>query len=170
MGRPSIIVEVDQLERGMRNRNAICSSKLLAALQLNHGNGLIPITEPEPEPEPQPEPEPLAPAVIADLPIVLIATNKVEQIKRIVCKRYGISKANIETNCRKKGLVRPRQIAMYLARQCRTPQYSLPEIGRRFGGRDHTTVLHACRKIEYLIARDAELASQVAEIRAEIPV
>ena len=56
-------------------------------------------------------------------------------------------------------VVRPRQIAMYLAKTLTLR--SLPEIGRRFGGRDHTTVLHAVRKIEGLVGNDAVLAEEV---------
>jgi chromosomal replication initiator protein len=56
-------------------------------------------------------------------------------------------------------VVRPRQIAMYLAKTLTLR--SLPEIGRRFGGRDHTTVLHAVRKIEGLVGNDNMLAEEV---------
>ena len=56
-------------------------------------------------------------------------------------------------------IVRPRQIAMYLAKIL-TPR-SLPEIGRRFGGRDHTTVLHAVRKIEGMVSDDQKLAREI---------
>ena len=55
--------------------------------------------------------------------------------------------------------VRPRQVAMYLAKTLTLR--SLPEIGRRFGGRDHTTVLHAVRKIEALVAKDVSLSDEV---------
>jgi len=60
---------------------------------------------------------------------------------------------------RAREVARPRQIAMYLAKQL-TPR-SLPEIGRRFGGRDHTTVIHAVRQIEKLRMADAELDADV---------
>jgi chromosomal replication initiator protein len=56
-------------------------------------------------------------------------------------------------------VARPRQGAMYLAKQL--TQRSLPEIGRKFGGRDHTTVMHACRKIEELTQNDRALAEDV---------
>jgi chromosomal replication initiator protein len=56
-------------------------------------------------------------------------------------------------------VVRPRQIAMYLAKTLTLR--SLPEIGRRFGGRDHTTVLHAVRKIETLVGKDTTTADEV---------
>jgi chromosomal replication initiator protein len=73
---------------------------------------------------------------------------------------------------RARRVARPRQVAMYLSRKLTTR--SLPEIGRRFGGRDHTTVLHACRRIEALIGEDAlfrqevDFLSQMLQRRPEI--
>ena len=58
---------------------------------------------------------------------------------------------------------RPRQVAMYLAKQI--TQRSLPEIGRRFGNRDHTTVMHACSRVSELMGRDAALAEDVELLR-----
>jgi chromosomal replication initiator protein len=60
---------------------------------------------------------------------------------------------------RARAVARPRQVAMYLAKQLTTR--SLPEIGRRFGGRDHTTVMHAVRKVEELITQDAAFAEDL---------
>ncbi|MGZ9034359.1 MAG: helix-turn-helix domain-containing protein, partial [Rhodospirillales bacterium] len=57
----------------------------------------------------------------------------------------------------------PRQVAMYLAKQLTTR--SLPEIGRKFGGRDHTTVMHAVRKVEELCAQDASFAEDLELLR-----
>ena len=67
--------------------------------------------------------------------------------------------ADLLSSRRTANVVRPRQIAMYLAKML-TPR-SLPEIGRRFGGRDHTTVLHAVRKIEALVDGDKALAEEI---------
>ena len=63
-------------------------------------------------------------------------------------------------------MVRPRQVAMYLAKTLTLR--SLPEIGRRFGGRDHTTVLHAVRKIEGLVARDTALSEEVESLKRQL--
>jgi chromosomal replication initiator protein len=63
-------------------------------------------------------------------------------------------------------VVRPRQVAMYLAKTMTLR--SLPEIGRRFGGRDHTTVLHAVRKIEGLVGSDASLAEEVEILKRQL--
>ena len=84
---------------------------------------------------------------------------KIEDIQRIVSKHYNVSKADLLSARRTRTIVRPRQIAMYLAKVL-TPR-SLPEIGRRFGNRDHTTVLHAVRKIEDLARSDNSLAQEL---------
>ena len=84
---------------------------------------------------------------------------KIEDIQRIVAKHYNVSRADILSLRRTATVVKPRQVAMYLSKTL-TPR-SLPEIGRRFGGRDHTTVLHAVRKIEGLVGRDVTLAEEV---------
>ena len=84
---------------------------------------------------------------------------KIEEIQKLVASRYNVSRADILSERRTAAVVKPRQIAMYLAKAL-TPR-SLPEIGRRFGGRDHTTVLHAVRKIEKAISEDRSLHDEV---------
>jgi chromosomal replication initiator protein len=84
---------------------------------------------------------------------------KIEDIQRVVSKHYNVTKADLLSARRTRTIVRPRQIAMYLAKVM-TPR-SLPEIGRRFGNRDHTTVLHAVRKIEELAKADYALAQEL---------
>jgi chromosomal replication initiator protein len=84
---------------------------------------------------------------------------KIDDIQKLVASHYNISRADILSSRRTANVVRPRQIAMYLSKVLTLR--SLPEIGRRFGGRDHTTVLHAVRKIEELAARDKGLAEVI---------
>ena len=84
---------------------------------------------------------------------------KIEDIQRAVSKHYNVSKADLLSARRTRTIVRPRQIAMFLAKMM-TPR-SLPEIGRRFGNRDHTTVLHAVRKIDELAKNDTNLAQEI---------
>lgn len=84
---------------------------------------------------------------------------RIEEIQRIVARHYNVSKQDLLSSRRTRTIVKPRQVAMYLAKML-TPR-SLPEIGRRFGGRDHTTVLHAVRKIEDLVGADAKLAQEL---------
>ena len=80
----------------------------------------------------------------------------VDQIQKTVAEHYGLKQADLISERRARAVARPRQVAMWLAKQITTR--SLPDIGRRFGGRDHTTVLHAVRRIEQLRAEDAQLA------------
>ena len=84
---------------------------------------------------------------------------RIEDIQRIVARQFNVTKNDLLSSRRTRVIVRPRQIAMYLAKMM-TPR-SLPEIGRRFGGRDHTTVLHAVRKIEELSSKDQQMAHEV---------
>ncbi|WP_371328581.1 chromosomal replication initiator protein DnaA [Shinella sp. HZN7] len=84
---------------------------------------------------------------------------RIEDIQRVVAKHYNVSRQELVSNRRTRVIVKPRQIAMYLSKTL-TPR-SFPEIGRRFGGRDHTTVLHAVRKIEELIAGDTKLSHEI---------
>ena len=84
---------------------------------------------------------------------------KIEDIQKLVGNHYSVTRADILSSRRTANVVRPRQIAMYLSKIL-TPR-SLPEIGRRFGGRDHTTVLHAVRKIDALTAKDRALSEEI---------
>ena len=84
---------------------------------------------------------------------------KIEDIQKLVATHFNVSRADILSSRRTATVVRPRQIAMYLAKVLTLR--SLPEIGRRFGGRDHTTVLHAVRKIEGLSNKDGQLNEEL---------
>jgi chromosomal replication initiator protein len=84
---------------------------------------------------------------------------KIEDIQKLVANHYSVSRADILSSRRTAVVVKPRQVAMFLAKTL--TMRSLPEIGRRFGGRDHTTVLHAVRKIEALSANDATLRDEI---------
>ena len=84
---------------------------------------------------------------------------KIEDIQKLVANHYNVSRADILSSRRTATVVRPRQIAMYLSKALTLR--SLPEIGRRFGGRDHTTVLHAVRKIEALSGKESALAEEL---------
>jgi chromosomal replication initiator protein len=83
----------------------------------------------------------------------------IDEIQTRVSEHFRIRKAEMTSARRSREVARPRQVAMYLSKQL-TPR-SLPEIGRRFGGRDHTTVIHAVRQIEKLRAQDSELDADI---------
>lgn len=84
---------------------------------------------------------------------------KIDDILKVVGRHFNVPKADLLSPRRARSIVRPRQIGMYLAKTLTTR--SLPEIGRRFGGRDHSTVLHAVRKIEELMSEDEKLSREV---------
>ncbi|SPH23463.1 Chromosomal replication initiator protein DnaA [Defluviimonas aquaemixtae] len=83
----------------------------------------------------------------------------IEEIQRKVAEHYNIRLADMIGPKRVRTIARPRQVAMFLAKSLTTR--SLPEIGRRFGGRDHTTIMHGVRKIEELKATDSQLADDL---------
>jgi chromosomal replication initiator protein len=87
----------------------------------------------------------------------------IEDIQKRVAEHYGLRMADMLSARRARAVARPRQVAMYLTKQL-TPR-SLPEIGRKFGGRDHTTVMHAIRRIEELRATDAVLNDDIEKLR-----
>jgi chromosomal replication initiator protein len=87
----------------------------------------------------------------------------IEEIQKRVAEYFKIRLTDMSSARRARQVARPRQVAMYLAKQI--TQRSLPEIGRRFGNRDHTTVMHACSRVSELIGRDAALAEDVELLR-----
>lgn len=87
----------------------------------------------------------------------------IDEIQRKVAEHYNIRLADMHSARRSRNVARPRQVAMYLAKQLTAR--SLPEIGRKFGGRDHTTVMHAVRKVEELSNEDASFSQDVEVIK-----
>lgn len=87
----------------------------------------------------------------------------IEEIQRKVAEHYNIRLSDMIGPKRLRNIARPRQVAMYLSKQL-TPR-SLPEIGRRFGGRDHTTIIHGVRKIEELMTSDSQLSDDLQLLR-----
>ncbi len=89
-----------------------------------------------------------------------------ESVKKAVCKKYNIKITDIESKKRNREFSQPRQIAMYICREM--TDLSLPKIGASFGGRDHTTVLHACEKISKQIKLDPTLAEDIKNLKEDI--
>ncbi|HEY0524627.1 MAG TPA: chromosomal replication initiator protein DnaA [Stellaceae bacterium] len=87
----------------------------------------------------------------------------IDEIQKRVAEHYNIRLSDMHSARRARVVARPRQVAMFLCKQL-TPR-SLPEIGRKFGGRDHTTVMHAVRKVEELRATDPTLAEDIELLR-----
>ena len=97
--------------------------------------------------------------------ILRISERKVtiEEIIRKVADHYNLRMSDMMSARRSRIISRPRQLAMFLAKNLTSK--SLPEIGRRFGGRDHTTVIHAVKKIEELKNKDFQIAEEVEILR-----
>jgi len=91
---------------------------------------------------------------------------RVDTIQSVVAKKYGISKTDILSQRRHKTVVEARHVAIYIAREMTTQ--SMPEIGRRFSNRDHTTILHAAKKIARIVERDPIFAARIEDIKAEL--
>ena len=89
-----------------------------------------------------------------------------ESIKKAVCKKYNIKITDIESKKRNREFSQPRQIAMYICREMTDLSY--PKIGESFGGRDHTTVLHAWEKISKQIKLDPTLAEDIKNLKEDI--
>jgi chromosomal replication initiator protein len=92
--------------------------------------------------------------------------SSVSAIKAAACERFGISSEELVSHSRTARVAWARQVAMYLSREL--TQESLPAIGREFGGRDHTTILHAWRRTEQRISTDADRRSVVEELRKQL--
>ncbi len=91
---------------------------------------------------------------------------KIDTIKDVTARAYGVTKADLESACRKRQFAQPRQYAMYLSRQLTKCSY--PQIGRMFGDRDHTTVLFAFRKISAAVASNEGMAEELRQLEQRI--
>jgi hypothetical protein len=166
MGRPLLSSDCADLEHYIHQRNETCSRELLEALKANHG---LPDND-NPAPPPAVVLPPIPNPIIAEASRIAFPKymSRVEAIQRSTLTEFpSLTVTDIRSQRRTKAVVRARQIAMYLSKMM-TGQ-SLPELGRRFGGRDHTTVLHGVRKIEGLIVKDQELAAMVERIKSIVP-
>ena len=90
----------------------------------------------------------------------------VDEIQKTTAEHFSLKQADLLSERRTRAVARPRQVAMYLCKQHTTRSY--PDIGRRFGGRDHTTVLHAVKKIEELMGKDEQIARDVETLSRKL--
>ena len=105
---------------------------------------------------------PMAKNVLKDMVKETVKIISIEMIQKNVSEFYGVNIADLKTSRRQKHLVLPRQVAMYLTRKL--TRHSLPEIGKAFGGKDHTTVMHSCKKIDQDIHSDAQLRKSIEQL------
>jgi chromosomal replication initiator protein len=108
----------------------------------------------------------VAQAILKDMVKETAKIINVETIQKAVSEFFNISLSDIKAKNRSRNLILPRQIAMYLSR--RLTNLSLPEIGKAFGGKDHTTVLHSCKKIDMGISQDIGLQKTVTQLTTEL--
>jgi len=97
---------------------------------------------------------------------LLRANNRrvtIEEIQKRVAEHFNVRISDMHSARRARSVARPRQVAMYLSKQLTSR--SLPEIGRKFGGRDHTTVMHAVKKVDELQDQDSSFAEDVNLLR-----
>ena len=99
---------------------------------------------------------------LKDLLAVQDRQVSVENIQKVVAEYYKIKVSDLHSKRRSRSVARPRQVAMAIAKELTS--HSLPEIGDAFGGRDHTTVLHACRKVEELSQSDADISEDFSNL------
>jgi len=165
MGRPLERSDCDELEHYIRQQNAICSRNLLEALNANHG---IPSND-NPPPFRNTEPDWWPSMWFGDLvsgrPFTPIGLT-IASVLDAVSSHYGIPKLEIISQRRTLSIVRPRQVCYYLAKHMTAK--SLPEIGRRLGDRDHTSILSGIRKIEHLRSTDSKIDSDVRAIASSL--
>lgn len=90
----------------------------------------------------------------------------IDQIQHIVAEHYKVKITDLKSKRRNQSIVLPRQVAMYLCRKL--TERSLPEIGKNFGGKDHTTVIHACKNIDAKINNSQELANTVQQLKEKV--
>jgi hypothetical protein len=177
MGRPPVKSDRDNLQNYVHKQNKTRSRALLEALALYHGNAfdLPPLPDDSEEDEPTEIPRNIEPdwwpcmwfgdLVIAQGPRPE-GPPKISLIQAIVAKSFSMTILDIISQRRTQNVVLPRQIAMYLAKSMTARSY--PEIGRRFGGRDHTTAIHAVQKIRARCVSDPEFAGRINALKAEI--
>ena len=104
--------------------------------------------------------------ILKDLLNNMQSVINIEDIQKTVVSFYNLSMNDFLSARRSRHIARPRQIAMYLSKKLTTK--SLPEIGRKFTGRDHTTVIHAIKKIEELMSKDRQFENEVQGITDRI--
>jgi chromosomal replication initiator protein len=110
---------------------------------------------------------PLAKEALKDmLPSHLDARITIDMVQNEVCRTFGVSMSDLKGSKRNQSIVFPRQIAMYLCREL--TDASQPHIGQKFGGRDHTTVIHAINKIAKLIKEEREVFTLVQQVTSKL--
>jgi chromosomal replication initiator protein len=93
-------------------------------------------------------------------------TPTIAKIQKIIANFYNIKISDLNSTSRLRSIARPRQVAMYLAKNFTNE--SLPRIGDKFGGKNHATVIHSCKTIESLIVKDLKLANDIKSLEDKL--
>lgn len=160
----SEIVDDSKVLRSMRDRYS--SARLLLRLREHHDFRVAKPVDWTPAPKPIPIPPKPQRIWFEMLEDERIVPPRVAEVKQAIVKYFKVDAADLDAEVRLSRIVYPRQIGYYLARKL--TQRSLPEIGRHFGGRDHTTVLYGVRKIAGMVRKDWKVAYDVAHVEALI--
>ncbi|PDT71715.1 hypothetical protein CO683_00720 [Bradyrhizobium ottawaense] len=159
-------IQFKTYQETLRAKNMNSCNALLSRLTRFHGEAFVKVAPvvvieaPPPEPEPELPPPPVDPKWIRAIEEIPDRGGpSVKEIKLCVAHHFKLSPRDLESPRRFAKIVVPRQIAFYLARKLTTK--SFPDIGRRFGGKDHTTILHACKVVERRMEKDPKLAETV---------
>lgn len=108
----------------------------------------------------------MAQEVLKDIMVEKRRELTVEEIQKLVATHFSVKVSDLKSAKRMKALVLPRQIAMYLSRQLTSCSY--PEIGERFGGKDHSTIIHAIKKIEKNMEDDFQLRTTITSLKKDL--
>ena len=108
----------------------------------------------------------LAKSVLKDMVKESVKTISVEMVQKEVAEFFNLSLSELKSKGRHKNIIVPRQVAMYLARQL--TKHSLPEIGAAFGGKDHTTIMHAVKKVEEVLLKDPQIRKIVETLKQSL--
>jgi chromosomal replication initiator protein len=108
----------------------------------------------------------MAKNILKDMVKETVKIISVEMIQKVVCEFFNLNIMDLKTSRRSQHVVMPRQVAMYLTRKL--TRHSLPEIGGAFGGKDHTTVMHSCKKIEKDLQTNAELRKIIDQLTTSL--
>jgi hypothetical protein len=166
MGKPLNRTDCDDLGRYIHQRNQIGSRNLLEALQANHGTPSNDNAPPHVNLEPDWYHSMWFGDLIIEGPRREGQPPTISFIQAVVAKSFKVTRVDMLSERRTHNVVLPRQVAMYLAKTLTLRSY--PEIGRRTGGRDHTTVIHAFQKISARCVSDPEFAGMINALKAEI--
>jgi hypothetical protein len=164
-------IQFKTYQETLRAKNAHSCRALLSRLRAFHAVA-EPVVIHAPKMEPEPQPEPVVPPPVEVQWIKSIEEMpdprgpSVQEIKACVARHFNLTPRDLESPRRFAKIVRPRQIAFYLARKLTTR--SFPDIGRRFGGKDHTTIIHSCKLIEACMETDPKLAETVRCLEAQL--